>query len=94
MVSRALAVIQFVTAILDASSLPDRLISLVHHTREIEGTAAQESLMYFIVYDRVSALSSIARITFLLVIGLIFWNCGPWVQRLLLPQSELQRPIE
>lgn len=95
LVSRALAVIQFVTALLDISYLPERFISLNHYTRVVNsigdsGVGAYS--VYYLTYDRVGMAFLFARIAALLTLTLVLWNCGPWVERLLLPKIEEQQP--
>jgi hypothetical protein len=91
LVSRALAVIQFITALLDISVLPERFISLHHYAHIFNSIGASETTTYYLTYDRVEIAFLFARIACLLTLTLVLWNCGPWVERLLLPKIEEQQ---
>jgi hypothetical protein len=84
---RALAIIQFVAALLDISYLPERLVSLSHYEHMASVTAATES-DYFQALGRVGIIFMLMRIAGLLVLAAIFWNCGPWFERVLLPKRD------
>jgi len=43
---------------------------------------------YFRTYDQIGVLSLIARIVGLLILTVVFWQCGPWVERIVLPKQE------
>jgi hypothetical protein len=90
LVSRALAVIQFVTALLDITHLPEWLMSLHHHERLIEALGISNTDEYWRSYDQVGVAFLFARIAGLLVLTLVFWNCGPWFERVLLPKRSSQ----
>jgi hypothetical protein len=90
LVSRALAVIQFITALLDISYLPERFISLNHHARLINTVGVSEVGNYYLNYDRVGTALLFGRIAGLLALTLVLWSCAPWVERLLLPKCEDQ----
>jgi hypothetical protein len=85
LVSRALAIIQLVTAMLDITYLPEWFVSLHHHERLIEALGISNTEEYWRSYDQVGVGFLFARIAGLLVLTLIFWNCGPWFERILLP---------
>jgi hypothetical protein len=88
LVSRALAVIQFVTALLEITYLPERLLSLHHHESLLASAGISDVEMYFRSYDQLLIGLLFARIACLLVLALVFWNCSPWFERLLLPKRE------
>ena len=71
LVSRALAVIQFITALLEILYLPERFISLNHHARVISTIGASEVGNYFLTYDRVGMAFLFARIAGLLTLTLV-----------------------
>jgi hypothetical protein len=85
-VSRAVAVIQFVSAFLDITYLPERFIWLIHHSSEINGAGLASGAHFWTMYYQVEVWSLIVRISGLLLFGILFWNCGPWVERILMPQ--------
>ena len=86
LVSRALACIQLITALLDVCYLPEKLFSFVHYANQPD--ISGNSQHYFRMLESVSILTLVLRIGILLVSFLIFWNCGAWVERTLLPQVE------
>ncbi len=88
LVSRALAIIQFVAALLDISYLPERFVSLSHYERIGSIVAATETDSYFQALGRVGIAFMLVRIAGLLVLAVIFWNCGPWFETVLLPKRD------
>jgi hypothetical protein len=78
LLSRALAVIQFVSALEEITYLPQRIFSAHHYS----GLGASSYLQALYSFD-VSTL--FLRIAGLLVFAWVFWNCGPWIANLLLP---------
>jgi hypothetical protein len=88
LVSRAFAACQLATAFLELSYLPERLFSMYHHAKlgsVLSDSAADD---YFRTLDQIGVRALIARIAALLILTVIFWNCGPWVERLVLPKQE------
>lgn len=90
LVSRALAMIQLITAFLEITTLPDRLISLHHYTSRISASGATQSDYYFKSLDQLGIAFMFARIAGLLLFAFFFWNCGPWIERILMPKPETQ----
>ena len=94
LVSRALAAIQAITALLDASYLPTHFMSLHHYGQEAQMAAAASKrgtfdlAAYYVTLERVDIAFFFGRIAFLLLMALLFWNCGPRIARLLLPGRE------
>jgi hypothetical protein len=88
LVSRALAIIQFVTAVLDATYLPEWFVSLHRHERLIATVGISETHEFGRSYDQVGIAFLFGRIAILLTLTLVFWNCGPWFERALLPKRE------
>lgn len=87
LVSRALALIQLITAFLDATYLPERFLSLIHHSRE-NATMSLPAGEYWQTYYQLEIVTLVVRVGALLMLSILFWNCGPWVERTLLPNSE------
>ena len=94
LVSRAIAVIQCITA-MEISYLPERFMSLHHSMRNSR----------WIAPDYLTSIHSLEfsmlcfRIAGLLVLTWVFWQCGPWLRQLLLPdhrnEAQVQdRPLE
>ena len=90
LVSRGLAMIQLITAFLEITTLPGRLMSLHHYTSLISASAATQSDYYFKSYDQVGIAFMFARIAGLLLFAFVFWNCRPWIERILMPKPETQ----
>jgi len=81
LVSRALAVIQFVSAMEDITYLPSRMYS-AHHYSGI-GTTSYLQTTY-----NLDVGTLFLRIAGLLVLAWVFWNCGPRIARMLLPEEQ------
>jgi hypothetical protein len=90
LVSRAVAIIQFVTAVLNITYLPEWFVSLHHHEGVIAALGVSERDEYLRSYDQVGIAFLFGRIAILLTLTLVFWNCGPWFERVLLPKRENQ----
>ena len=82
LVSRALAIIQFIMGLEEITYLPSRLISAHHY---IGGTLSSPS--YLEIYYRVEVSFLFLRIAGFLVLAWLFWQCGPKISRLLLPPN-------
>ncbi len=91
LVGRALAMIQLITAFVEITTLPDRLVSLHHYTDRINRSVATSQDFYFQSYDQVGIAFLFARIAGLLLFAFLFWTCGPWIERILLPRPEIER---
>jgi hypothetical protein len=88
LVSRAFAACQLATALLELSYLPERLFSMYHHAKLGSLLSDSAADNYFRTYDQIGVLSLIARIVGLLILTVVFWQCGPWVERIVLPKQE------
>jgi hypothetical protein len=85
-----LAVIQVITALLDITYLPDRLMVLWH---QIGPRRFLDLSSFGSIYEIESTLALILRIALLLLAAYLFWNCGPRIEQLLLPpSSDLETP--
>jgi len=89
LVSRALALTQTVYALVDATSIPERVIWLMYrlksHSVLESSTLAGEPEFYTLVLN-------IVRLIIISTAAILFWRCGPRIARWLLPVSEA--PIE
>jgi hypothetical protein len=85
LVSRAIAVVQFITAMLEITYLPERLMSLHHYQRSGGWLAAAPDYLATLYSTEVGML--FFRIAGLLILSWIFWQCGARIIRLLLPDS-------
>jgi hypothetical protein len=84
LVSRAIAAIQFIYALVDITYLPERMLA-VHHYGSVD---PRLGLPFIGLLDRVEISSLLFRIAGLLSVAWIFWNCGPWISRMLLPDPQ------
>jgi hypothetical protein len=88
LVSRALAVIQFVTAMLDVTYLPEWFVSFAHHSARASLMSTIDYDSYLTNLDRVHLVFLLLRIAGEAIFAIVLWNCGPWVESHLLPKSE------
>jgi hypothetical protein len=92
LVSRAVACMQGAYAVVDASYLPERFMTLHHYAQRLQmflaakDVGASEVDAYYVSLERVEIAFFFGRIAFLLLMALLFWNCGPRIARLLLPE--------
>jgi hypothetical protein len=94
LVSRALAVIQLISALYELSYIPIRYISLLHHTNRINLLGSSGYDDFWSGYYRVDIAFLLARIIIYMIFAFLFWNCGPWIERILLPKCEDQEQSE
>jgi hypothetical protein len=87
LVCRALAAIQFISALLEMSYLPLRFFASYHRAALINATSDSSQNLYLRTYDQIEVLSLFARIAGLLILTVIFWNCGSWIERVFLPKQ-------
>lgn len=83
LVSRVLAVMYAITALLDVTYVPEYLVSL-HHYSGGPGASYLESI------HRVYVGALLFRIVGLSILAWLFWRCGPWIARILFPARETQ----
>jgi hypothetical protein len=83
LVSRALAIIQLISALLEVTYLPGRFMTLIHHGSRSDGGGD-----YYRTNYQVDIITFVFRIAGLLIIAIILWNCGPWVERMLTPRLQ------
>jgi hypothetical protein len=81
LVSRALAAIQFITALLDITYLPERMLAVSRYGR----VDPRLGLPFLGLLERVEISSLLFRIAGLLTLAWLFWACGPKIMELLLP---------
>jgi len=85
LVSRAIAIIQCITAMLEISYLPERLMSLHHYQARGNAPAALPDYLARLYSTEVALLCF--RIALLLTLTLVFWQCGPRLREFLLPKD-------
>ena len=88
LVSRALSLIWGVFALYDMTYLPERLFSYLHYTNEVRSVGSPSFAMYLPTLYRIELGFLFVRLAIYLVLAVVFWNCGPWVGRTLLPGRE------
>ncbi len=91
LVSRALACIQAITALLDLTYLPERFVSLHHYVQEglaASSTTAVDLATYYASLERIEIGFFFGRIAFLMLMAMLFWNCGLRIARFLLPEQK------
>jgi glycerol-3-phosphate acyltransferase PlsY len=90
LVSRAIAMMQLSYAFVEVTTLTTWFVSLNHYTSRINASMALPSDYYFKSYDQIGIAFNFARIAILMIFAFLFWNCAPWVERILLPNREDQ----
>jgi hypothetical protein len=91
LVSRTLSILQLIYAMMELTYLPVRFASLFHHTTRINLLGPSGYDDYWSGYYRVDIAFLFARVTICLVVAFLFWNCGPRIERMLLPNPEEQQ---
>jgi hypothetical protein len=81
LVSRAIAAIQFIYALVDITYLPERMLAVSHYGR----VDPRLGLTFVGLLERVEISSLLLRIAGLLTAAWLFWTCGPKITELLLP---------
>lgn len=90
LVSRALAMIQLVTVFIEITYLPGRLWYLYEYARLTGTWFVFGSNSLNTSREQLETAFLFARIAGLLFFAFLFWNCGPWIERVLLPGQEVQ----
>jgi hypothetical protein len=94
LVSRALSCMQGTTALLEVAYSPERFMTLHHYVQRLQmaltagDTATVNLESYYVSGERVEIAFFFGRIAFLLLLGFLFWNCGPRIARFLLPERK------
>jgi len=85
LVSRALALLYFISALIEVTYLPERLFSLTHYWKQNSVLLGHNYATndYLII-----ATSLVLRILTYLLIATLLWRCGPRVERLFSPPEE------
>jgi hypothetical protein len=90
--SRLFALIQMVTAALEASYLPERILDLHYHADRISRLGPSAYDNHWQSYYQISVALLIGRIAILLVLAVVFWNPAPWVERIFQRKPESEDP--
>jgi len=84
---------QFSYAMIEITYLPVRFMSLLHHASRasvLDPPAAYD--LFYRTYYGVDIAFFLVRIVFLLTLAVFFWNCGSWIERILLPKRDETNP--
>jgi hypothetical protein len=84
LVSRVLAVMQFISALYEITFLPERIFS-AHHYASAERLVGRT---FIETIEQIYAASVFGRIAMFLILAWFFWQCGPWISNLLLPPDK------
>ena len=90
LVSRALAIMQLVSAGLEATYFPAYILSWKHHAGF--GSNLDFGADYFTRLCSLELGALILRFTGLLFVAYLFWNGGPHIARLFLPSATPEEP--
>jgi len=88
LISRALAVVEFVNALVEITYLPVRIMSFLHHERQVSVLVVSATDAFYRSYYAVDIAFLFARCIGLLLLAWVLWHCGPWVEQVLLPKRE------
>jgi hypothetical protein len=84
LVSRALAIIQLMSALIEITYIPDYLLNLFHHIIPLQFPFFGD---YWSRYYMEALLALVARVAILLLAALLLWKCGPKIEQMLLPRD-------
>jgi hypothetical protein len=85
LVSRALSLLWGATALVEATYLPERLFAFVHYANRVTEAGGVGADGYLPSLYRLEAGLLFGRVVIYLLLAFVFWRCGPWVVRTLLP---------
>ena len=83
LVSRALALIQGISALIEVSYIPERLFAYLHYAIPVGQPGAYLPRLY-----QIETGFLFCRILIYLTLAVALWNCAPWVQNALMPERE------
>ena len=92
LVSRALSLLWGGCAVDDVTYLPERLHSFLHYANRDAELGFPGSDSYLAGSYRLEVGMLFLRIAFYLTLAVVFWKCGPWVERTLLPAMVESEP--
>jgi hypothetical protein len=79
---------QGISALYEITYLPERLFAFLHYINKAKSLGASGTDFYFSTLSMVTVAFLFVRIVIFLLLAVIFWNCAPWVERILLPERE------
>jgi len=86
LISRALSLLWGVSALYEATYLPERLFSYVHYHNRVTNAGLSPADFYLPELYRLAVALVFVRLVGYLLLACVFWRCGPWVERTLLPK--------
>jgi hypothetical protein len=86
LISRALSLSWGVSALYEASYLPERLFSYVHYHNGVAEAGPSPADFYLPELYRLAVAFVFVRFVGYLLLAIVFWRCGPWVERTLSPE--------
>jgi hypothetical protein len=88
LVSRGLSILFGVSALIETAYLPERLYSYVFYANRAKSLSATVGDIHFYGTDRVEIGFLFLRITIYVLLATAFWKCAPWVEHILIPESD------
>jgi hypothetical protein len=85
LVSRVFALLLAVWALVEITYLPEHLLALFHHMSQRSVLAAHD---YWSSYYMVITALHFVRIAGLSIAAVLFWKCGPGVERIFSPPPD------
>jgi hypothetical protein len=86
LVSRALSLLWGASGLDLVTYLPERLFSFSHYANGVASVGGSMSNYYLPTLYRIEVALLFVRIAIYLTLAVVFWKCGPWVERTLLPK--------
>ena len=88
LVSRAFSILFGVSALIETAYIPERLYSYVFYANRAKSLSATVGDIHFYGTDRVELGFLFLRIAIYLLLAMAFWKCAPWVEHILIPESD------
>ena len=88
LVSRVLSILFGVSTLIETTYLPQRLYSYVFYANRAKSLNATVGDIHFYGTDRVDLGFLFLRIAIYVFLATAFWKCAPWVEHLLIPESD------
>ena len=88
LVSRVLSILFGVSALIETTCLPERLYSYVFYANRAKSLSATVGDIHFYGTDRVHIGFLFLRIAIYVFLATAFWKCAPWVEHLLISESD------
>jgi hypothetical protein len=89
LVSRAVSILQVIYVLMEVTYLPVQFMSFFHHVNRasvLDTPLASDA--FYRTYYGVDIAFLLVRVAIEVTLAVFFWNCGPWIERVLLPKEE------